>query len=198
MCYSHAIIFPIERRSCPTFCTPLLAPLGFRVGPSQRGCVHTVPAPLRITRTHQTHVRLTRISTARDPPPPAQPWLAGLQVCGEGGVAGNVLMTVQALPTACEILFSVHRRNKNRGGPPQAIDYYFRGPEQHPRPVGSDPRVNSGASRRAWQGGLWVNKSGTQGLTTWHPLVWRVLNPFLILVCPDSNLLEGFWALVFF
>ena len=71
-----------------------------------------------------------------------------------------------------------------------------RGPEKHPGPVGFSPRVNSGAYRRAWQGGLGVNK-GPKGSQTWYPLVWRLLNPFLILVCPNSNLLEGFWALVF-
>ena len=58
--------------------------------------------------------------------------------------------------------------------------------------MGSDPRVNAGAYHHAWQGGLRVSKSGSQGLTTWYPLVWRVLDPFLILVRPGSNLLEGF------
>ena len=68
----------------------------------------------------------------------------------------------------------------------------------HPRSIGSDPRVDSGAYRRAWQGGLRGNKSGPHGLTTWYPLVLRVLNPFMNSFCPDSNLLEGFWASVCF
>ena len=68
----------------------------------------------------------------------------------------------------------------------------------HPRSIGSDPRMNSGAYRRAWHGGLRVNKSGSRGLTTRYPLVPRVLGPLLILVCPNSNLLEGFGASVVF
>ena len=48
--------------------------------------------------------------------------------------------------------------------------------------------------RWARQGGLWINKSGSQGLTAMHPPTLRAPNPFPALVCPNSNLLNGFWA----
>ena len=43
-------------------------------------------------------------------------------------------------------------------------------------------------------GGFRVDKSRSQGLTTWYLPILRVLNSFLALVCPNSNLLDGFWA----
>ena len=48
---------------------------------------------------------------------------------------------------------------------------------------GCNPRVKSGAYRRDRQGGLQVNKRGSQ-----------VQNPFLAFVYPGSKLSGGFWA----
>ena len=64
-----------------------------------------------------------------------------------------------------------------------------RGP-QRPRARALTLRSTRDPYHRARQGGLRVNKSGSWGVTTWHPFFLTVLNPFSALVCPNSDLLR--------